>query len=607
MNKIHVLSSHIANQIAAGEVVERPTAIVKELVENSLDAEADHIIVHYQKGGKTVISVEDNGTGMGAEDAQLAFQRHATSKLSHIQDLQQIQSFGFRGEALPSIASVSKVLLQTKNHEDPHGIEILYHNGTCLHAKACSQTKGTRITVTDLFSNMPARRRFLKSETTESWHIQQTLLAIALVQQQVHFEVFDGQRRLFISPAQVSWTQRCADLFESGFAEELFDVSDKEGDISIQGALLKPGNSHFHHKTIWTFVNKRWITNRFLQSILSEAYHEQLPIGRNLVAFLNITIDPSLIDINVHPQKKEIRFRNERPLRQILKIMLERALPKHPFVNGNNFFPTKSFDGLRHNPSHNSAEKSVIAPCHPTTLSNISYFPSSHYQCDAHDSLSRQVLELREPQIPFQVTTTYARQSELKCPHDSSVEGEKENVPLHWKFIGTLRSTYALFESSTGLIVLHYRAAQERILYETLLRKEEYLESVQELLISITLPTTGDKDVTDRCVRFLQEYGWKCHIDSQKQCIITAIPSWLDADKATLYMQCLWSLEDTHHPKIYEYTLCKYYPYTSLSESDLPQIEKTVTALFSCQQPLMTAEGQPIYYEIPFQDIEKRF
>ncbi|MDR2420156.1 MAG: DNA mismatch repair endonuclease MutL [Puniceicoccales bacterium] len=599
MNKIQVLPIHIANQIAAGEVIERPAAVIKELVENSLDADADHVTVHYQKGGKTFLSVEDNGIGMSAEDAQLAFQRHATSKLVDIQDLQQLQSFGFRGEALPSIASVAKVLLQTKNDDDPHGTEVLYHNGTCLHHKVCSRSKGTCITVTDLFANVPARRRFLKSDTTESWHIQQILLASALVQQQVYFEVFDGHRKLFVSPAQSLWSQRCADLFEANFAEELFDIGDQEEDVSIQGALLKPGNSHFHHKTIWIFINRRWVISRFLQTVISEAYHEHLPVGRNPVAFLNISLDPSLVDINVHPQKKEVRFRNERSLRQILNAMLHRALPQHASVSANRSFEESSQnDSIGHHlpnssfhPHYEPGDKSII----PVASGDISYrqhhsggIPFPH------------ALTLRETQVPFQSIPLYAQPSALMEGHESTSS--------RWKFIGTLRSIYALFESLNGLIILHYRAAQERIFYEELRRKTLEPKTRQELLIPIVIPPTEDEDRHKRCLHLLQEHEWDCHLNAREECIISGIPSWMDPDKAATYAQCLWISEDaTRDPESYEHSLCKHYPHISISESTLPEIEAMAERLLSCQQPLMTAHGKPTYYEIPFQDIQKRF
>jgi DNA mismatch repair protein MutL len=601
MNKIHVLPIHIANQIAAGEVIERPAAVVKELVENSLDAGADHISVRYQKGGKTFLSIEDDGVGMSTEDAQLAFQRHATSKLVDIQDLQQLQSFGFRGEALPSIASVAKVLLQTKNDDDPHGTEVLYHNGICLHHKVCSRTKGTCITVTDLFANVPARRRFLKSDTTESWHIQQILLASALVQQQVYFEVFDGHRKLFSSPAQSLWSQRCADLFEANLAEELFDVGDQEEGVSIQGAFLKPGNSHFHHKTIWTFMNRRWVISRFLQAIITEAYHEHLPMGRNPVAFLNISLDPSLIDINVHPQKKEVRFRNERSLRQILNAMLHRALPQHASVSVNRSFEESSpHSSIDHHPpssssyscyEHNLGDKSTI----PSASGDISY-----RQHHSGGTFFPHALTLRETQIPFQSTPLYAQASAFTevSEHSSS----------HWKFIGTLRSTYALFESPSGLIILHYRAAQERIFYEELWPKMLELKTCQELLIPIVIPSAEDKEKHNRCLHLLQEHEWDCHLDAQEECIISGIPSWMDPDKAATYVQCLWISEDvTRDPESYEHSLCRHYPHASISESTSSEIEAVAERLLSCQQPLMTAHGKPTYYEIPFQDIQKRF
>jgi DNA mismatch repair protein MutL len=417
------------------------------------------------------------------------------------------------------------------------------------------------------------------------------------VQQQTHFEVFDGPRKLFSSPAQSLWSQRCADLFETSFAEELFDVDDQEEGVSLQGAFLKPGNSHFHHKIIWTFMNRRWVISRFLQAVITEAYHELLPMGRNPVAFLNISLDPSLVDINVHPQKKEVRFRNERSLRQILNAMLRRALPQHPSVS-----VTCSFEKAS---SHSSVGHHLqSSSLHPRQEPDDKPIPApgdtSYRQHPSGATAFPHPLTLREPQVPFQSTPLYAQPSAFTEGNESSSS--------HWKFIGTLRSAYALFESLSGLIILDYRAAQERIFYEELSRKTLEPKPRQELLIPIVISEAEDKDRCHRHLHLLQGHGWDCHLNAQEECIISGIPSWMDPDKAAAYAQCLWMSEDaTRDPESYEHSLCKHYPHSPTSESTSAEIEAVAERLLSCQQPLMTAHGKPTYYEIPFQDIQKRF
>jgi DNA mismatch repair protein MutL len=667
MPQIHLLPLHLANQIAAGEVIERPAAIVKELLENSLDAQADRISIRYQRGGKTFLSVEDNGTGMGAEDAPLAFQRHATSKLSEIQELEQLRSFGFRGEALPSIASVSRVLLQTRDEDSSHGTEILYHNGQCLHIKACSQTRGTRLTVTELFANVPARRRFLKGDAVEAWQIQQAVRAAALVQPQVQFELFDGHRPVLSSPGQIlpvlavegpalavkgrgsapalhcgprsgpdsegiqsrplPWTQRCAALFGPTLAEELFDLADEEDGVELQGALLKPGSSRFRPRMLWTFVNRRWVTSRFLQSLLLEAYHELLPVGRHPVAFLDIDLDPSLVDINVHPQKKEIRFRHERSLRATLGRLLHRALPKpRLFLEGSSFGEksrgtTAAAMGSREitatavdygrgtDPSSRPGDWEDSRP----------FTPSSPFPDDVPDSLPGDVSgsstpALREAQRPFRMETAYAQQ--IEWPHRDIAPTREEVLADRWRFIGTLRSTYALFEASGGLMLLHYRAAQERILHEELEQQAGEVPSVQKLLLPLVLPARPDRDQSQRRFSLLREHGWDCQLDDSGDCTVEAIPSGLDPDRAILYAQCLWNSEEDDQdsedntpvaPDSYGRSLCRHYPHAPLSEATGPQIEERLARLLSCRQPLLSPDGRATYYEIPFREIEGRF
>ncbi|MDR3143857.1 MAG: DNA mismatch repair endonuclease MutL [Puniceicoccales bacterium] len=603
MPQIHLLPLHLANQIAAGEVIERPAAIVKELLENSLDAQADRITIRYQRGGKTFLSVEDNGTGMSAEDASLAFQRHATSKLSDIQELEQLRSFGFRGEALPSIASVARVLLQTKDDGSSHGTEILYHNGQCLHTKACGRTRGSSLTVTDLFADVPARRRFLKGDTVEAWHIQQVALASALVQPQVHLELFDGHRPVLSSPAQVLWTQRCAALFEPAFAEELFDLAEEEDGVKLQGALLKPGNSRFRPRMLWTFVNRRWVVSRFLQSLLVEAYHELLPVGRHPVAFLDIGLDPSLVDINVHPQKKEIRFRHERSLRATLGQLLSRALPKsRPFLESIPFrekaqgITAASVDYNGHNAgpssSSNTRDGGRTAPAPSYSISDIPSSPTP---------------ALRESQLPFRINAAYTQQ--IEWPHRDISLPREDALASRWRFIGTLRSTYAIFESSGGLMLLHYRTAQERILYEELEGKTNEAPSLQKLLLPLVLPAMPDQDKTQRHFSLLREHGWECRLNDLGGCTVEAIPSGLDHDRAVIYAQSLWNSEDDDlsAPDRYERSLCRYYPHAPLSEATAPQIEEQLARLLSCRQPLLSPDGRATYYEIPFREIERRF
>ncbi|MDR2377170.1 MAG: DNA mismatch repair endonuclease MutL [Puniceicoccales bacterium] len=678
MPQIHLLPLHLANQIAAGEVVERPAAIVKELLENSLDAQADRISIRYQRGGKTFLSVEDNGTGMGAEDAPLAFQRHATSKLSKIQELEQLRSFGFRGEALPSIASVSRVLLQTKDEDSSHGTEILYHNGQCLHIKACSQTRGTRLTVTELFANVPARRRFLKGDAVEAWQIQQVVRAAALVQPQVQFELFDGHRSVLSSPGQIlpalaaegpalaaegrgsapafrcgprsgpdskgiqsrplPWTQRCAALFGLILAEELFDLTDEEDGVELQGALLKPGSSRFRPRMLWTFVNRRWVTSRFLQSLLLEAYHELLPVGRHPVAFLDIGLDPSLVDINVHPQKKEIRFRHERSLRATLGQLLHRALPKPRLFLESSPFREKSQDPMAASVEFREITAAAVRSQEPTATAvdyrghgadpssrsgdwdgSHLFTPSSPFPGDVPDSLPGDVSgssmpALREAQRPFRLGTAYAQQ--IEWPHRDTFSTREEVLAGRWRFLGTLRSTYVLFEASGGLMLLHYRAAQERILYEELESKAGEVPSVQKLLLPLVLPARPDRDRSQRYFSLLREHGWDCQLDDSGDCTVEAIPSGLDPDKVALYAQCLWNSEEDDQdsedntpvaPDSYGRSLCRHYPHAPLSEATASQIEEQLARLLSCRQPLLSPDGRATYYEIPFREIEGRF
>ena len=318
MSKIRILADRVANQIAAGEVVERPASVVKELLENSLDANAKKIEVEFRDGGKSYIRVEDDGQGMNQDQALLSLERHATSKIREAKDLNQVTTFGFRGEALPSIASVSRFTMRTRTKNCEEGSELFINGGKLVHVKDCGMPAGTRIEVSHLFNSVPGRRKFLKTVVTESSHLMHLSKLYALAHPEINFSLLEGGRVIFKSPACDNLADRVMEIFGKGFAESLAPVEFQNEKMKLRGLAGIPGQSRSTRKEMIFFVNHRPVESKTLSYATIEAFHTFVPKGRFPPAILFLELDPSLVDVNVHPSKKEIRFREEFKVRNFL-------------------------------------------------------------------------------------------------------------------------------------------------------------------------------------------------------------------------------------------------------------------------------------------------
>ncbi|WP_043589744.1 DNA mismatch repair endonuclease MutL, partial [Geminisphaera colitermitum] len=315
MKHVRRLTDRVANQIAAGEVIERPAAVIKELMENSLDAGATRIEVEFAHGGRSLMRIEDNGHGMLRDDAVLAIERHATSKINEADDLNSLGSFGFRGEALPSIASVSKFTLQTRPAGSDSGTEVHINGGKLVHVRDCGRAVGTRIEVAQLFNSVPARRKFLKTDATESAHIISCVRLYALAFPSVSFTLIEDGRTIFRSPECPALVDRVAEIFGGQLASTLIPIDAHDDGMELRGLIARPGPGRATRHEMITFVNQRPVDNRTLTYALIESYHDMMPKGRYPAAFLFIDIDPAQVDVNVHPAKREVRFRSEPQVR----------------------------------------------------------------------------------------------------------------------------------------------------------------------------------------------------------------------------------------------------------------------------------------------------
>ncbi len=439
MGKIRVLPDQVASQVAAGEVIERPASLVKELVENSLDAGAGRIWIEFARGGSRLVSVRDDGGGMDREDALLCLERHATSKIRSAGDLALVRSMGFRGEALPSIASVSHFRLLTREPSADAGTEVLVNGGKVETVREVGAPAGTQIEVKDLFYNLPARRKFLRGEETEAAHIIHGLQAMAVANPSVAFEGRRDGRIVFTYPKAESLAVRIRDVFGAEHLARLVEIPPYEGEgFRLSGFLAKPGQGRRDRLQQFVIMNGRPIVCPAVQQPLREAYADALERGSHPLCVLNIEMDPQLVDCNVHPAKREVRLRQPEVLRRAIFEAARAAIAP--------------------------ARERVAAPPVP----------------------ARQIFALEKSQQAF-VLETRAGAAVVAAPErpvTTRAEVPVEPEEDRYRFLGSLEGGYLILEGDEGLVLVDAGAAAERILFENLMRQIEAGEvSSQRLLI----------------------------------------------------------------------------------------------------------------------------
>lgn len=464
MGKIRVLSDQVASQVAAGEVVERPASLVKELVENSLDAGASRISVEFARGGSRLVAVQDDGSGMDREDALLCLERHATSKIRDAADLVRVRSMGFRGEALPSIASVSRFRMVTREASSESGTEVLVEGGRVETVRETGAPVGTLIEVRDLFFNVPARRKFLRGEETESSHILHGLQAIALANPRVAMECRRDGAAVFAYPRADSLAVRIRDLFGASHLSRLGEipVTDIDG-IRLSGYLARPGQGRRDRLHQFVFLNGRPVQCPAVQQPLREAYADALERGTHPICVLCIEMDPELVDCNVHPAKREVRLSRPDALKRAVfdaaraVIAPARAVPPAP-----------------------PAAPSSVRASAPAPAPVVDRRPVTPERVFMPEPSQRDFALRREPERP--VLPEPRRDGSGPEHSPPAVEAPvgperrpvavpKDEPPDTFRYLGCVGEGFVVLEGAEGLVILDARSARERVLYETLMRE----------------------------------------------------------------------------------------------------------------------------------------
>ncbi|MHB1452572.1 MAG: DNA mismatch repair endonuclease MutL [Saccharofermentanales bacterium] len=514
MSTIKILDTITANQIAAGEVVERPASVVKELVENSLDAGASVVMISIQNGGITAIEVSDNGCGMDAEDVRLAFLRHSTSKLTSVDDFNRITTMGFRGEALASIASVSKVTLKSKRIQADNGYMVALEGGIITAENSIGINEGTGIIVESLFYNTPARYKFLKKDSLEASYVTDIVERFVLARPDVSFKLYINKAEILHSPGNNDLKSAIFSIYGKAITDSILPINYESGNLKISGYTGKPEISRKTRQHQSIFVNQRYIKSSAITSAIEEAYKTLLMKGQFAFCVLNIDVPPSLVDVNVHPQKTTVKFWNEGDVFKTVMYAIKEAI-----------------DG----------KITIPAISNPTAVQSADEFAYTGIPAEADAvALNEPAAEYKQTSLPMTGNPQEVRFSQnVLQPEESGSETMKpagSNKSIideavfdslsDMKFSGTLFNTYLLFESGDSIILIDQHAAHERILFEEMLDVYQNKKLQPQVLLTpeIIEIAQSEMHLINDNDEILKSLGFECEPFGIKSVLLRTIP-----------------------------------------------------------------------------------
>lgn len=621
MSKIRVLPENISNRIAAGEVIERPASVVKELVENAIDAGAGKICVEVEKAGIRLIRVTDDGSGMDADDALLCLEPHATSKISQERDIERIATLGFRGEALPSIASVSRFSLKTRQRKELEGNEVIVQGGKFIKAAPVGCAPGTEMTVKDLFFNTPARKKFLKTEATEEKHIEEMLYMLALPYPQITFELFIDGKCIFSSPAHDLVLPRLKTFFGKTLIDGMLPVNYSSEELKLTGFIAMHGIHRNTRREQRAFVNGRGVESNVIYQGIRDGYGGMIEKGRFPPAVLFISIDPGLVDVNVHPAKREVRFRNERTLIFDIAEAIRTALRQTPApsITVDPSVSLKSMlDGAdvsyeikqAEHPSLNFPEERSTGEAAPKTFPSMRPVRINSGVEFRQESNGRQMTKSPDSSELFAGQET--------SPQPSSVEQDTAALELPGsgplRIVGILDDTYILASGSTGLIIIDQHAAHERVMFEKLLKGASTDGQTQKLLLPINLELSrAEAAFLHKNAAIIRTLGFEIDPLSSNTVMVSGIPSAIRQENIGGMIHDIIS-ELTENgassPKTELESVARAACAAAVKSHDRLTSGEALSLLHQmarCELPFSCPHGRPTIINISIRELEKRF
>lgn len=609
---IQLLPDAVANQIAAGEVVQRPASAVKELLENAIDANADAISLVIKDAGKTLIQVIDNGIGMSATDARLSFERHATSKIKTADDLFKIVTKGFRGEALASIAAIAQVELKTKNSTSDLGTKITVEGSEVKEQEPCTCAKGSSFSVKNLFYNVPARRNFLKSTAIETKHIIEEFQRVAMVHTEISFSMYNNGNEVFNLP-QGSFRQRILGVFGKKYNQRLVPIAEATDIVSIEGFVTKPEFARRTRGEQYLFVNNRFIKSAYLNHAVQNAFDQLLSKDQFPSYFLKLEIDPSKIDINIHPTKTEIKFEDERAIYAIIRTAIKQALGK------NNISPTLDFEqettfnvpllkktdtiktptikvNPNYNPFDNKNEGNItIAPSYKKEKTNNWESLYNSFEKDT-DEIKEVLVQKEEQQVIS---------SEWDNPQE---EGSKTLIQLHNKFIFT--------QLKSGFLIIDQQRAHERILYENFLTNLKHKKgNTQQLLFPETIDfSVADATLILEIATEIRNLGFDFEEEDKGVFVINGIPAELNGLNVVKTFESLLEQFKINQSELQldnreniAISLARSASIKAGKKLSKEEMNGLLDQLFACEMPYSLSDGKPITITLDIDDLNKQF
>lgn len=636
MARIKQLLPQEAQKIAAGEVVERPANVVKELVENALDAGATQITISIEDAGKKLIQVIDNGCGMDPEDARMCIKHHATSKIAQVSDLEHIVTFGFRGEALSSISSVSKVVLTTKEADSTAGVTLEVSDGIITKEIVVACNTGTEIAIHDLFYNVPARKKFLKSKETEWRTILQLFYAFCLDYPQVHFKLYNEKKLVHNCPAASHLTLRIEQLYEKALSHNIlvFEAEETRMNLKVSGALSDPQYSRYDRNQIFVFVNKRWVKNHKLAQALIKGYQGMLQPERYPAGFIFISLDPEFVDINIHPRKEEVQFLHPRIVELCIENGVKERLELYTAqrlgapVGPKTTAPEQSVQQQKTNPflaqlvQTNSYPTEQVWHISKQFEQNLPAYPEENQQSE--NAQFEQILTRHFTQ-PETLTTKQSLANQAPQANTSTsaqlIEQTQQvttSQELVYTLVGQALNTYIIIQTGDGLVVIDQHAAHERIIYERLKANFNTIERAKLLFPQVLSIAKNDMITLEPYLALFDSFGLLIEQASETELVIQETPIYLKNQPITdIIQQAIGWIHELHNvdtdqlrkslqEKIHAQMSCKAAVKAGdeLTPAGMHQIIKD---LYAQENRLTCPHGRPTIWALSHYEIEKKF
>lgn len=609
---IHLLPDNIANQIAAGEVIQRPASVVKELVENSIDAGATHIHINIKDAGRTLIQVIDDGVGMSETDARMAFERHATSKISSADDLFALRTMGFRGEALASIAAVAHVELRTRHKDADVGVKLSIAGSVLTDIEADACAVGSIFSIKNLFFNVPARRKFLKSNDTEFRNIVNELERVALVNPHISFSLHHNDIEI-LCLSEAGMRQRIIDIFGKSMNQKLLPIDVQSSLVSISGFIGKPDSVKKRGALQYFFVNGRFMKHPYFHKAVMQAYENIIPVGEMPNYFIYFTLDPQTIDVNIHPTKTEIKFENEQPIWQILVAAVRESLAKSSMI------PTIDFD----------RQDAIDIPVYNSEKRESVSFPSVNINKDYNPFVNAPIRQERpafdwdklyqdfEEDRSFVVKNLF-QDSEEATPMQGENSASLEQVsPVNNLFpCYQYREKYIVTSLKSGLAIIDQHRAHLRVLYEQYLSKIQQGRSISQKMLfpEIVELTSSEASILPHLIDDLSYVGFDLSDLGNNTYVINGLPSEIEGIDPVLLLKDMINKAMEHTNTIREdlshilsLTIAKATAINYGKTLTLEEMEHLIASLFSCVESRLTPDGKTIVSIFSDDELDRRF